>query len=279
LIRPPSRGFPFLLGYYGHTFPMDEVTLSQLLGSLSCVTTSGSNQLGLPSTLDAAKIPQPSVSATAAEGVAPSGEDRDSHGELGLIEDSDAAAFLEFCAIFASGQFRRGLLDNYDTSVAVLLGGGGFSDVFLLEMDKEGVNDGETHTQAQTSMPRFVACRQWRFTSTTKTPRSQHTWPWADFAIELRAMGVPEVLDHPNILKLLSVEFVESPYGQHGIWQLSPLCFIYEYAELGSLGGFLNRYSSTNIELPLATRIQLCLDIGKGILVLHRQFFVHTDLK
>ncbi|KAL5416922.1 hypothetical protein PMIN04_007984 [Paraphaeosphaeria minitans] len=102
--------------------------------------------------------------------------------------------------------------------------------------------------------------------STTNKPQVD----WKEILFELRALLHEPVRYHPNIVRLLGIQWGLSPISESTFPVL-----IMEYA---SFGTFKTLQSSQNI-LPLLVKQKLCYDVGRGLLALHSAGIVHGDMK
>jgi serine/threonine protein kinase len=88
--------------------------------------------------------------------------------------------------------------------------------------------------------------------------------------LEYRALSHPPIKQHPNIVNLLDLGWETDP--EH--WDVKWPVLILEYADQGTMTGFL-----AQSKFSLATKAKLCLDIGRGLQVLHESGIIHGDLK
>ncbi|KAK7182812.1 hypothetical protein PSPO01_11151 [Paraphaeosphaeria sporulosa] len=93
---------------------------------------------------------------------------------------------------------------------------------------------------------------------------------WKEILFELRALLHEPVRYHPNIVRLLGVQWGLSPISESTFPVL-----IMEYA---SFGTFKTLQSSQNA-LPLPVKQKLCYDVGRGLSALHSAGIVHGDMK
>ncbi len=170
------------------------------------------------------------------------------------LRKAKAASFLEFCVLLAKGSFVQDLLQSYDAGLTVPQGDGGFSTVFRMEKGETRqvptMDMGMETMETDKSLPRFVACRQRRVASVNASRANDNSQRataelWSEFAAELRLVSSPQVRGHPNILKLLSVEWIDSPGVLPGMWEEGLPTFVYEWAELGSLRAFTARLTAS----------------------------------
>ena len=80
-----------------------------------------------------------------------------------------------------------------------------------------------------------------------------------------REAEIHSKLNHPNIIGFIE-SFVEEGY----------FYIVLEYAKEGNLLDYLNKHNS---ELKLADKLQIFLEICKGLEVLHSKGILHRDLK
>ncbi|KAF2444504.1 ankyrin [Karstenula rhodostoma CBS 690.94] len=93
---------------------------------------------------------------------------------------------------------------------------------------------------------------------------------WKEILFELRALLHEPVRYHPNIVRLLGIQWGLSPISESTFPVL-----IMEYA---SFGTFKTLQSSQNT-LPLSVKQKLCYDVGRGLSALHSAGIVHGDMK
>lgn len=88
--------------------------------------------------------------------------------------------------------------------------------------------------------------------------------------MEIYALTHPPLYKHPNIVTLLALGWGTNPYNAS--YRLPVI--ITEYADQGSLAALQAREV-----LDSETKLSLCMDIAKGLQVLHRCGIVHGDVK
>ena len=88
--------------------------------------------------------------------------------------------------------------------------------------------------------------------------------------LEYRALSHSPIRQHPNIVDILDLGWETDP--EH--WEVKWPVLILEYADQGTMTAFLARS-----KLSPETRTKLCLDIARGLTVLHESGIIHGDLK
>lgn len=88
--------------------------------------------------------------------------------------------------------------------------------------------------------------------------------------LEYRALSYPPIREHPNVIDLLDLGWETDPDSRHVKWPV----LILEYADQGTMTNFLAR-SHFSVE----TRVKLCLDVARGLAVIHQSGIAHRDLK
>ncbi len=88
--------------------------------------------------------------------------------------------------------------------------------------------------------------------------------------LEYRALSHPPIRAHPNIVDILDLGWETDP--EH--WKVKWPVLIIEYADQGTMTAFLSQS-----KFSLETRTKLCLDIVRGLTVLHECGIIHGDLK
>jgi serine/threonine protein kinase len=88
--------------------------------------------------------------------------------------------------------------------------------------------------------------------------------------LEYRALSHPPIKEHPNIVDILDLGWETDP--RH--WDVKWPVLILEYADQGTMAAFL-----AHSKFSLETRIKLCLDVARGLTVLHECGIIHGDLK
>jgi serine/threonine protein kinase len=102
----------------------------------------------------------------------------------------------------------------------------------------------------------------------TASHRSQGDWK--DILFELRALLHEPIRYHPNLVRLLGIQWGLSPMSE----SVYPLLIM----EYGSFGTF-NALQASSGPLSFATKQKLCYDIGRGLSALHACGIVHGDMK
>lgn len=88
--------------------------------------------------------------------------------------------------------------------------------------------------------------------------------------LEYRALSHPPIKAHPNIVDILDLGWETDPENGKDKWPV----LILEYADQGTMTAFLSQS-----RFSLETRTKLCLDVAKGLTVLHESGISHGDLK
>ncbi|RYP54781.1 hypothetical protein DL768_000509 [Monosporascus sp. mg162] len=88
--------------------------------------------------------------------------------------------------------------------------------------------------------------------------------------LEYRALTHPPIKEHPNIVDILDLGWETDP--RH--WKVKWPVLILEYSDQGTMEAFLAQY-----KLSLETRTKLCLDVARGLTMLHECGIIHGDLK
>lgn len=115
-----------------------------------------------------------------------------------------------------------------------------------------------------------------------------------DAYFELQVLSHPPIRNHPNIVELLGISwepglhslsaFVEPRPSDLGslsgslIWPL----LILEYSQLGTIVDLFEKISDGEGELEtltIETKVNLCLDVARGLQVLHECNIFHSDIK
>ncbi|KAF2465007.1 ankyrin [Lindgomyces ingoldianus] len=110
------------------------------------------------------------------------------------------------------------------------------------------------------------------FQSTDETPNSSHRpqHDWKDILFELRALLHEPIRYHPNLVRLLGIQWGLSPLTESVYPMLVMEC---------SLLGTLQTLQASFEPLPFPTKQKLCYDVGKALLALHACGIVHGDVK
>ncbi|KAF1977221.1 hypothetical protein BU23DRAFT_501063 [Bimuria novae-zelandiae CBS 107.79] len=93
---------------------------------------------------------------------------------------------------------------------------------------------------------------------------------WKEILFEIRALLHEPIRYHPNIIRLLGIQWGLSPISESTFPVL-----IMEYASLGTLQSL----QSSPTPLPLTVKQKLCYDVGRGLSALHASGIVHGDMK
>lgn len=87
---------------------------------------------------------------------------------------------------------------------------------------------------------------------------------------EYRALSHPPIREHPNIVDILDLGWETDPENRKDKWPV----LVLEYADQGTMADFL-----AQSDLSLETRTKLCLDVARGLEVIHESGIIHGDLK
>ena len=93
---------------------------------------------------------------------------------------------------------------------------------------------------------------------------------WKEILFEIRALLHEPTRYHPNIVRLLGIQWGLSPISESTFPVL-----LMEYASLGSLKSLQSSQNS----LPVSVKQKLCYDVGRGLSALHACGIVHGDMK
>ncbi|KAF1828401.1 hypothetical protein BDW02DRAFT_512397 [Decorospora gaudefroyi] len=93
---------------------------------------------------------------------------------------------------------------------------------------------------------------------------------WKEILFEIRALLHEPLRYHPNIIRLLGIQWGLSPISESTFPVL-----IMEYASLGTLQSL----QSSSTPLSLTVKQKLCYDVGRGLSALHACGIVHGDMK
>ncbi|OCK76319.1 TPR-like protein [Lepidopterella palustris CBS 459.81] len=87
---------------------------------------------------------------------------------------------------------------------------------------------------------------------------------------EVSILGLDNIRDHPNIIKLEGVAWDIQDYGK--VWPV----LVFEKTVHGDLGTFFA--SEPGRSLPIQEKLKLCIDIGTALRVLNEYHVIHGDL-
>jgi serine/threonine protein kinase len=121
-----------------------------------------------------------------------------------------------------------------------------------------------------------IAFKRVRFNTGEPVKVTDEQWePRADLvqaiSLELRALTHPPLRNHENIIKLLGFGWENDILDEKYLWPV----LIVEYATFGNLGEYLSNHPG----LSTAAKAELCRDIARGLITLHRCGVVHGDVK
>ena len=103
-----------------------------------------------------------------------------------------------------------------------------------------------------------------------------------DAYFELQVLSHPPLRAHNNIVKLLGISWEPSPVslsGFHGPETFWPVLVI-EHSEYGTIQDVFEDIEANNTTpLTVETKVNLCLDVARGLEALHHCGIVHGDVK
>lgn len=118
------------------------------------------------------------------------------------------------------------------------------------------------------SKPRFVVLKQALASSNSRGDDADR---FQQALLELKILSHNPMKRHPNIVRLLQVVWDT----QNGPNYIAPTLVV-EYADLGPLSAFQD---PQKVALHAQTKIQICIDIARGLEHLHSCGIVHGDVK
>ncbi len=89
--------------------------------------------------------------------------------------------------------------------------------------------------------------------------------------LEFRALPYPPIRDHPNVVDLLDIGWETDPDD----WKIKWPVLIMKYTDRGTLHDLFSGESLFSLQ----TKAKLCLDVVRGLGVLHDCGMIHGDLK
>ncbi|KAF2641385.1 hypothetical protein P280DRAFT_469012 [Massarina eburnea CBS 473.64] len=93
---------------------------------------------------------------------------------------------------------------------------------------------------------------------------------WKDILFEIRALLHEPIRYHPNLVRLLGIQWGLSPISESAYPVL-----VMEYASLGTF----STLQASSAPLSFAVKQKLCYDVGRGLSALHATGIVHGDMK
>jgi serine/threonine protein kinase len=130
-------------------------------------------------------------------------------------------------------------------------------DVALKEIIPDGVTDSRPTRQVKLYI--FLKCQ-------AKVVQSD----WKDILFEIRALLHGPLRYHPNLVRLLGLQ-----WGLSSLSESTYPTLLMECSVLGSL----KRLQESMDPLPFATKQKLCHDVARGLSALHACGIVHGDMK
>ncbi|RII08365.1 serine/threonine protein kinase Japonica Group [Alternaria sp. MG1] len=130
------------------------------------------------------------------------------------------------------------------------------------------VNEPPLDVAVKEIIPDARATNQSLNSSTSSSGLTQNDWK--EILFEIRALLHEPIRYHPNIIRLLGIQWGLSPISESTYPVL-----IMEYA---SLGTFATLQASSE-PLSFAAKQKLCYDVGRGLSALHACGIVHGDMK
>lgn len=186
------------------------------------------------------------------------------------LSESPEAAFLVAFGLYHANKANRTIMRHYNFVSGARLGFGAQASVIRLEKN----HTLQPYEEVQASLPRYIAYR--RLKDIPEDENSSCAGALKDLAAEIILMRCLEERPHPNIAKIISVEWV-------GIidtdWLGGLPAVLYEYSEHGSLTDFLMNSNLGGVSLDLSIKSKLCLDLGYGLQALHLLSISHGDVK
>ena len=102
-------------------------------------------------------------------------------------------------------------------------------------------------------------------------PAPQYIRALQSVLTEYHALTYPPLFEHANIIDFLGIAWGSNPFSSaHKLPAI-----VVEYAEHGTLADLLRKHSGLDFDMKQI----LCLDIARGLAVLHRTGLVHGDVK
>jgi hypothetical protein len=193
------------------------------------------------------------------------GSDRSCH-----LSELPAAAFLVAFGLYHSNNANRAIMRHYNFLSGSRLGAGGQASVVRLEKN----HTLQPYEELQSTLPRYIAYRRLR--DIPEDEQSPYDVALKDLASEIILMRCLEERPHPNIAKILSVEWVGHTETS---WLEGLPSVLYEYSDHGSLTDFLQNSALGGRSLDLSIKTRLCLDFGYGLQALHLFGISHGDVK
>lgn len=125
------------------------------------------------------------------------------------------------------------------------------------------------------SMPDICVCKIPRLAfdrrSTSQSYDSLEVRRLQSLVTEVTILSHTPLRSHPNIVNILGLEWFTNPLTNDKL----SVAIMLEYAELGSLSDF----QISGARITISQKLDLCLDIGKGLSALHGCGVVHGDVK
>lgn len=111
---------------------------------------------------------------------------------------------------------------------------------------------------------------RWGESDLRSTTTNASQGDWKDILFELRALLHEPIRYHPNLVRLLGIQWGLSPMSKSTFPVL-----IMEYASFGTM----SELQSVDESLSFHVKQKLCYDVGRGLAALHACGIVHGDLK
>jgi hypothetical protein len=116
--------------------------------------------------------------------------------------------------------------------------------------------------QSQVSLEANFAFKRTKISNSSQQARENETGMFRALVAEISILGHPAIKGHPNIVNLEGICW-ELGEEEGKVWPV----LVFEKAQFGDMVQFM--YSRDGQSLSFADKVQLCIDIGTAVMIMH----------